>query len=229
MGFSIYEYHRAVYGLLTHTSMNSPARYQVVVDQLSNLAGARVVCPRYRLAPQCPFPAPLIDAMLCYLSLLYPAAGSLHSSTPASKIVFAGDSAGANIAFALLQVINVASSSKVNFHGFSRDLPLPGGIATFSAGLDASLTLPSWHFNSPYDIFAEDWSVRAPDWPPCGIWPSSPPRALPFCEASAVCHPLVAPTVQQDWSWAPRCGLPAVRSSLPILRKQWLKRRLVRG
>src|SRR6201999_2830722 len=47
---------------------------------------ARVFAPRYRLAPQFPFPCGLQDCLAAYLYLL-----SIHD---ASEIILAGDSAG---------------------------------------------------------------------------------------------------------------------------------------
>ncbi|RPB03393.1 alpha/beta-hydrolase [Choiromyces venosus 120613-1] len=119
----------------------------------------RVFLPRYRLAPQNPFPTALIDALISYLYLLYPPPGALHSPVPASKIIIAGDSAGGGLTFALLQLLlhlnhapEPASegedegfplvSSQANFNipwqSSQRPIPPPGGIVGVSAWVDVS-------------------------------------------------------------------------------------------
>ncbi|OBT70690.1 hypothetical protein VF21_10305, partial [Pseudogymnoascus sp. 05NY08] len=60
-------------------------RYQL--QRHARKLNARVFAPRYRLAPQFPFPAPLQDCLAAYLYLL-------ESGQDASTIVMAGDSAG---------------------------------------------------------------------------------------------------------------------------------------
>ncbi|PUU76595.1 Alpha/Beta hydrolase protein, partial [Tuber borchii] len=122
----------------------------------------RVFLLRYRLAPQNPFPAAIIDALISYLYLLYPPPGALHSPVPASKIIIAGDSAGGGLAFALLQVLLhlnrkpgpapkdedegfSRASSQANFsipwRSSQRSIPLPGGIVGLSAWVDVSRCL----------------------------------------------------------------------------------------
>ncbi|CAZ84646.1 unnamed protein product [Tuber melanosporum] len=122
----------------------------------------RVFLPRYRLAPQSPFPAALIDALISYLYLLYPPPGALHSPVPPSKIIIAGDSAGGGLAFALLQLLlhlnrttglssggegessSLTSSRKnysISWQSSQRPIPLPGGIVGVSSWVDISRCL----------------------------------------------------------------------------------------
>ena len=183
--------------------MNSPTKYDSVTTALSEITGGRCLCFRYRLSPQHPFPAALADALVCYLSLLYPPPGPFHEPVPASTIVFAGDSAGANLALSLIQVIQSTVGSKIKFHGKDIDLPLPCGVTMLSAGLDLTLALPSWVSNALLDVIGESWPFLAPNFPACSIWPSNPPRGHLYCDIDMLCHPLVSPATQKSWHGAP--------------------------
>lgn len=189
--------------VLTLDSMGTPGRYHKVVAEFAKSTRGRCLSFRYRLAPQHPFPAALLDALVCYTSLIYPPPGAFHDPVSPSSIVFAGDSAGANLALALMQVLLFARSTSTMFHGRAVSLPLPSGIAVLSAGVELTLVLPSWKANAPYDIFSDSWSFLEPDYPACEIWPSDPPRGHPYCESSALLHPLVAPATATTWESAP--------------------------
>jgi acetyl esterase/lipase len=81
----------------------SPASYRPLVTQLAGAAEARVLSVGYRLAPEFPFPAGLLDALAAYEWLQ----GRLQSEAeeagaPAAEVVLAGDSAGAGLAVSLL-------------------------------------------------------------------------------------------------------------------------------
>ncbi len=64
-------------------------------------AGVTVVSVDYRLAPGCPFPAPLDD---CYTALLWLAEQSKSLNIDPGRIAIGGESAGAGLAAALAQV-----------------------------------------------------------------------------------------------------------------------------
>ncbi|KAF4171582.1 hypothetical protein CNMCM8694_008063 [Aspergillus lentulus] len=85
--------------------LTDPCSHREVVASYAKLTGGRVLSVRYRLAPQNPFPSALLDALVVYLSLLYPPEGTLHSPVPPSHIVFGGDSADGNLATVLLRTI----------------------------------------------------------------------------------------------------------------------------
>lgn len=68
-----------------------PATHRQSNKTLAKLTGGRVYSVRYRLAPQNPFPAAVLDGLVSYLTLLYPPAGAVHEPVSASDIVFAGD------------------------------------------------------------------------------------------------------------------------------------------
>jgi monoterpene epsilon-lactone hydrolase len=82
-------------------------------------AGACVVVPEYRLAPEHPFPAALEDAMRAYLWLL-------DSGARADQVTVVGDSAGAALTMSLLLSLR------------EEGLALPGGAVAMCPGVDFS-------------------------------------------------------------------------------------------
>lgn len=75
-------------------AMGSPASYRSLTMRLAAHTSLPVIVPRYRLAPEHPYPAQLDDALRCLDALeaanLYP-----------DGLIFAGDSAGGNLALTL--------------------------------------------------------------------------------------------------------------------------------
>src|SRR3954466_9971822 len=130
-----------------------PCSHRVPVAHLSHRTGAPVLSVRYRLAPQNPFPAGLVDALTAYLSLIHPPAGSLHKPVPANKIVLAGDSAGGNLSLVLLQTLLTLhrASHTIRFHGKEIPIELPGGVATVSPWCDVTRSMPSIRKNAVFD------------------------------------------------------------------------------
>ncbi|KAI2732626.1 hypothetical protein CBS147332_1765 [Penicillium roqueforti] len=195
-----------------------PCSHRVPVARLSHLTGAPVLSVRYRLAPQNPFPAALVDALTAYLSLLHPPPGSLHKPVPANKIVFAGDSAGGNLSLVLLQTLLTLdrASHTIRFHGKDVPIELPAGVATISPWCDVSRSMPSTSGNAYLDYL--EAPAAPPNDPavktlfttpvhviPDDVWPTSPPRADIYCNASMLSHPLVSPlaTPADLWKNAP--------------------------
>jgi acetyl esterase/lipase len=68
-----------------------PCTYRATTKKLAKLTGGRLFVVRYRLAPSNPFPAALLDALVAYLTLLYPPPDAYHEPVPPAEIVFAGD------------------------------------------------------------------------------------------------------------------------------------------
>jgi hypothetical protein len=68
-----------------------PATHRPTTKKLAKLTGGRCYSVRYRLAPQHPFPAALLDSLCAYLTLLHPPPGSFHQPVKPEHIVFAGD------------------------------------------------------------------------------------------------------------------------------------------
>lgn len=68
-----------------------PASHRPTTKKIAKLTGGRCYSVRYRLAPQHPFPAALVDALQSYLTLLHPPKGAFHDPVKPENIVFAGD------------------------------------------------------------------------------------------------------------------------------------------
>lgn len=187
-----------------------PAIHRPVVSRLAELTGGRALSIRYRLAPQNPFPAAILDALLSYLYLLYPPPGSFHDPVSPSNIVFAGDSAGGNLSLALLQLIlhlyrtaPEGQTPTLKFHGKDVAIPIPAGVATISPWFDVTHSLPSIEKNAKYDFLPPPSFSHATTFPPCDIWPAKPPRVDIYCDGSAMIHPMVSLLAAMDWKMAP--------------------------
>ena len=57
-------------------SFSCPAEYRAASTRLARVTKARVASVGYRLAPSHTFPAPILDVLLAYASLLYPPPGA---------------------------------------------------------------------------------------------------------------------------------------------------------
>ena len=100
----------------------SPETHRPLVASLVRRIRGRAFVPRYRLAPEHPFPAALEDAMAAYRYLL-----DVEQIAP-TQIVIAGDSAGGGLALALALAIRDAQ------------WPNPAGLAAFSPWTDLAAT-----------------------------------------------------------------------------------------
>ncbi|KAK4151880.1 acetyl-hydrolase [Chaetomidium leptoderma] len=179
-----------------------PVSTRPLMEKYATLSGGSVFLVRYRLAPQSPFPAALLDALVAYLSLLYPPPGSFHKPIPASRIVLGGDSARGNLASVLLQTLlqlhrNVPAGETptVTFHGATVPvpLPLPAAATLSSPSMDLTRCMQGSESQAIWDYLPPPSFSPAHSSPPCAIWPSDPACAELFCEGSALCHPLVPP------------------------------------
>ncbi|POS87887.1 hypothetical protein EPUL_000410 [Erysiphe pulchra] len=178
--------------------LGDPITHRNVNQKLAKHTGGRTFSVRYRLAPKHPFPAALLDVLFAYLSLLYPPPGSLHTPVSPSDIVIAGDSAGGNLSFALLQLILELqrSSLKIKWYGEERDVPIPAGVATSSPWLDITSSMPSIKNNQPYDFLPK----HEMEYKKCSIWPADPPRKHMYVNDPLCAHPLVSPLVAKNWN-----------------------------
>ncbi|PKS12864.1 hypothetical protein jhhlp_000204 [Lomentospora prolificans] len=196
---TILYFHGGAYYLL------DPSSHRPTTKKLAKLTGGRCYSIRYRLAPQNPFPAALLDGLISYLALLYPPPESFHEPVSPSHIVFAGDSAGGNLALALLQtVLEIRRQNiKVAWFGEEREVPLPAGVALNSPWVDLTLSSLSWEKNKEFD-YLPSLTAKGPDnHPPCEVWPADPPRASLYADDAFLDHPLVTLVLAKDWSGAP--------------------------
>ena len=99
------------------------------------LQGFRVFAPDYRLAPEHPFPAPLDDVVAAWRALRL----QHDLEAPCQRLVLGGESAGGNLALALMLVLRDAGER------------LPDAAALFSPATDLSGGSPSIAGNGDRD------------------------------------------------------------------------------
>lgn len=103
----------------------SPETHIDVAARHAIAAGAKVVLPDYRLAPEHPYPAALEDAITCWDALVE------DDRLAPSNIAVAGESAGGNLALVLAIALRDRASA------------LPRAVAVASPWLDLSASSPS--------------------------------------------------------------------------------------
>ncbi len=116
----------------------SPAMYLMFTGWLAHETQCEVLIPDYRLAPEFPFPASLVDAAAVYEGLL--AAG--HSP---DRLFVAGDSGGGGLVNALI------------LDARAEHLPAPAGLLLFSPEVSLTLDEPSITANASMDILP--WNI----------------------------------------------------------------------
>lgn len=121
-------------------------RYQI--QRHARKLQARVLAPRYRLAPQFPFPCGLLDCLAAYLYLL--------TVQAPETIILAGDSAGGGMVVSLLIILR------------DRGLPLPAGAVLISPWVDLTHSFPSVAGFADFDYVPSHGFVHRPSitWPP---------------------------------------------------------------
>ena len=99
------------------------------------LRGFRVFAPDYRLAPEHPFPAPLDDVVAAWRALR----AQHDADSPGQRLVLAGESAGGNLALALMLTLRDAGERQ------------PAAAALFSPAIDLTGGSPSIEGNGERD------------------------------------------------------------------------------
>lgn len=109
---------------------------------------ARVLTPRYRLAPQFPFPCGLHDCIATYFYLL--------EHFEPSQILFAGDSAGGGMVLSMLITLR------------DQGCPLPAGTILLSPWVDLTHSFPSTAGDGALDYIPSHGFHHKPSmvWPP---------------------------------------------------------------
>jgi epsilon-lactone hydrolase len=105
-------------------ALGSTRSHQALIGELAVACGVDTLGVNYRLAPECPFPAAVQDAVTSYRYLL-------GNGFAAERIVCAGDSAGGGLTAALLLAIR------------KDGLPNPACAVMISPWTDLSNSLPS--------------------------------------------------------------------------------------
>ncbi|KAJ9151341.1 Lipase/esterase [Pleurostoma richardsiae] len=196
---TILYFHGGAYWLM------DPATHRPSTKRLAKLTGGRCYSVRYRLAPQNPFPAALLDALVSYLTLLYPPPGAFHEAVKPEHIVISGDSAGGNLSLALLQLLLELRRQdiRIRWFGEERDIPLPAGVATSSPWVDLTHSSPSWETNGEFDYLPVPKALDIAKLPPCPAWPATPPRKALYVADALLTHPLVTLSTARSWKGAP--------------------------
>jgi acetyl esterase/lipase len=117
----------------------SPESHRPVIGRLVEASGVRAFSVKYRLAPECFFPAAVRDGIDAYRGLL-------AKGVPAYSIILAGDEAGGGLAFSVALAVRNAG------------LEMPGGVVGLSPWADLSLSGPSMFSNRRSDTVL-DWDT----------------------------------------------------------------------
>ncbi|MGC4933915.1 alpha/beta hydrolase [Gordonia sp. DT30] len=116
----------------------TPMMYAAFAAALVRLSGCEIFIADYRMAPEFPFPAGVLDAAEVYRGLLERGVDPHH-------LIVAGDSGGGGLATSLIT------------HLRDHDLPKPAAMALFSPEIDLDLDQDSIVNNAQHDILP--WSI----------------------------------------------------------------------
>jgi monoterpene epsilon-lactone hydrolase len=100
-------------------------RQRAIAEDLAEAFGASAVMGRHRLAPEHPYPLPVEDLCGHFLSIV-------ADGQPASRIIVAGDAAGATLLMSMLLALR------------DRENPMPAGALLFSPWTD--LAMRGWSY-----------------------------------------------------------------------------------
>jgi len=121
--------------------------YRHFAGHLAYRTGAEVFIPDYRLAPEHPFPAGLLDAQACYRGLIE---RGVH------RIAIAGDSAGGGLTLALLSLLKTQETSGGVRPSGQRGNPQrgrPSAALVLSPLTDLTLSGRSWETRAAADPY----------------------------------------------------------------------------
>lgn len=116
----------------------SPIMYSAFASSIVSGTGCEVFIADYRMAPEFPFPAGVLDAADVYRAMLDRGVDPEH-------LVVAGDSGGGGLATSLIAYLHAES------------LPQPAALALFSPEVDLDMDQPSVTENASLDILP--WSI----------------------------------------------------------------------
>ena len=116
-------------------SLGSASAYRHLVGQIAARAGVDTFVADYRLAPEHPFPAAVLDAQACYRGLL---------DRGIQRIAIVGDSAGGGLALVLLSLTTARSESGAL---------ISSGAVALSPTTDLALTGASWETRAEAEAY----------------------------------------------------------------------------
>jgi acetyl esterase/lipase len=117
----------------------SPETHRALIGRLAEAGDADAFAPRYRLAPDCVFPAAVRDGIDSYRGLL-------ASGISPANLILAGDGSGGGLAFSVGLAVRNAG------------LPMPAGVVALSPWADLSLSGWSLLANQKNDA-ALQWEI----------------------------------------------------------------------
>lgn len=123
-----------------------------VAARLSNAWNARAFVVDYRLAPEYKYPSALFDCVTALIHLVK------DCSVAVENLIIHGDSAGGNLAHALVLFVRDyqhALEQEFQFHEGTLDMSKLKALVTFSPFLDTTLSLPSIELNIEFDILID--------------------------------------------------------------------------
>lgn len=116
----------------------SPMMYAAFASAIAKRTGCHIFIADYRMAPEFPFPAGVLDAASVYEALL-------EQGVDAGNLIVAGDSGGGGLAASLVS------------HLHASDIDMPAALTLFSPETDLELAHPSVADNARHDILP--WNV----------------------------------------------------------------------
>lgn len=117
----------------------TPNMYTMFAAALVRLSHCQIFIPDYRMSPEFPFPAGMLDAADVYRSLIH------DEGIPHEDIIIAGDSGGGGLATSLI----------VHLH--EQSLPKPAGLALFSPEVNLAFNQDSVMDNMATDVLP--WNI----------------------------------------------------------------------
>jgi monoterpene epsilon-lactone hydrolase len=145
----------------------------MLVEQL----GLPAVLPDYRLAPEQPYPAALLDCLAAYRGLL-------ESGTDPTRVVVTGDSCGGGLALCMLLAAR------------DEGLAMPAGFVSVSGWFDLSVAQPNEGGSDPF-LTAEWVRHRGRDYT-AGVVALDDPRVSPAYADLRGLPPLYVPVAEHD-------------------------------
>lgn len=116
----------------------TPKMYTMFAAALVRLTGCQIFIPDYRMSPEFPFPAGMLDAADAYQGLL-------DRGIDAQHLIVAGDSGGGGLATSLM------------LHLHEEKIPRPRALVLFSPEVDLDFSQASVMANAHYDVLP--WNI----------------------------------------------------------------------